>query len=656
MAGRIPEHFIDDIIARTDLVELINSRVPLKRSGKNYAACCPFHQEKTPSFTVSPQKQFYYCFGCGASGNAVGFLMDYERLGFVDAVEQLAKLHSVEIPRENDGNFQQQQNLKPLYNLLEKASEFYQAQLKNPQVREKAISYLKRRGLTGETAKQFAIGYAPAGWDNLIKHLNADDKQKELLVIAGLAVKNDRGRIYDRFRDRIMFPIRDPRGRTIGFGGRVLGDDKPKYLNSPETPVFHKSRELYGLYEARQQRTKITKHLVVEGYMDVVALAQFGIHYAVATLGTASNQEHLEKLFKQVNQVVFCFDGDEAGRNAAKRALDNAIPTLKDGREVKFLFLPEGEDPDTMVRQQGPEVFEDLVKHAQPLSEFFYQSLSEDLDTNTLDGKARLAKLAAPHIERIPKGIFRQLMLDRLASITELSSTALEENLQEAPAPISTQPPPPTDMEGYDQLQGGYEAPEGYPADAFPPEYGGFEQPFPQKQPFKKGKKGQWKGKKGAFGKSFGKGFGNRDQFFKSEAAPVTSLVDSIIRLTLHSPRDAAQHQLPAHVEALSSPFTGLLQDVFAELKNRPEISTASLLMRWHDSPDGEHLAALAAKEFLLDDELQTEELQHALKRLEFAIVEAQLEALIAEGAQDKTKLRELLNLKRSLSEKPEKS
>ncbi|MDX1693253.1 MAG: DNA primase [Ketobacteraceae bacterium] len=638
MAGRIPEHFIDDIIARTDLVELVNSRVQLKRSGKNYAACCPFHQEKTPSFTVSPQKQFYYCFGCGASGNAIGFLMDYDRLGFVEAVEQLAKLHSVEIPREDDGLYQQQQNLKPLYEILEKASQFYQSQLKNPQVRERAIAYLKRRGLTGETARQFGIGYAPAGWDNLIKHLNADDKTKDLMVTAGLAVKNDRGRTYDRFRDRIMFPIRDHRGRTIGFGGRVLGDDKPKYLNSPETPVFHKSRELYGLYEARQQRSKITRHLVVEGYMDVVALAQFGIHYAVATLGTASNQEHLEKLFKQVSQVVFCFDGDEAGRNAAKRALENAIPTLKDGREVKFLFLPEGEDPDTMVRQQGPEVFEDLVNRAQPLSEFFYQSLSEGLDTGTLDGKARLAKLAAPHIERIPKGIFRQLMLDRLASITELSSTALEANLQDTPAPLS-KPQPAKDSEGYDQLQEygdmGDQAP---PEDYF--QYGP-EAKRPSTPGFKKGNNRFQKGRKPPYG-----------QFQKPEAAPVTSLVDSIIRLALHSPRDAARHQLPEGVGYLASPFTELLQDVFAALENRPEISTASLLMRWHDSPDGEHLAALAAKEFLLDDELQTEELQHALKRLEFAIVEAQLEALIAEGAQDKTKLRELLNLKRSLSEK----
>ncbi|MCG8313498.1 MAG: DNA primase [Pseudomonadales bacterium] len=622
MAGRIPEHFIDDIIARTDIVELINSRVRLKRSGKNYAACCPFHQEKTPSFTVSPQKQFYYCFGCGASGNAIGFLMDYDRLGFVDAIETLAKQLGIEIPR--DENQRQGPNLQPLYGILEKASLYYQSQLKNPKVRERAISYLKRRGLTGETAKQFGVGFAPAGWDNLINHLEADDKQKELLVTAGLAVKNDRGRIYDRFRDRIMFPIRDPRGRTIGFGGRVLGDEKPKYLNSPETPVFSKSKELYGLYEARQQTQKITRHIVVEGYMDVVALAQLGIPYGVATLGTASNQEHLEKLFKQVSEVIFCFDGDDAGRNAAKRALEVAIPTLKDGRSIKFLFLPEGEDPDTMVRKQGPEVFEDLVDHAQPLSEFFYQSMSEGLDTQTLDGRARLAKLAAPHIERLPKGVFKQLMLDRLANITELSSDMLEANLQETPAPISDQPVEPVPEEPPWLQQN---APEPYQ--------------YQDNNTSKKtwNQKPSWKSNKRPL------------KPFPTASAPVTSLVDSIIRLALHSPREAAEHQLPEGLEALASPFGDLLAEIFKTIQNRPEISTASLLMHWHDSQDLEHLAALAAKEFLLDDASQTEELPHALKRLKTAVVDAQLEQLIAEGAQDKTKLRELLNLKRSLTE-----
>lgn len=609
MAGRIPESFIEDLIARTDLVELINSRVKLKRAGKNYTACCPFHQEKTPSFTVSPQKQFYYCFGCGASGNAVGFLMDYDRLGFVDAVESLAKAAGLEIPR--DDSQPKGPNNKPLYAILDQAADFYKAQLKNPQVRERAIAYLKRRGLTGETARDYAIGFAPPGWDNLIKHLNADQEKLQLLIDAGLAVKNDRGRIYDRFRDRIMFPIRDPRGRTIGFGGRVLGDDKPKYLNSPETAVFHKSRELYGLYEARQNPQKIERHLVVEGYMDVVALGQFGIHYSVATLGTASNSEHLEKLFKQVNEVVFCFDGDNAGRNAAKRALEAALPTLKDGREVKFLFLPEGEDPDTMVRDQGFEVFTDLINNATPLSDFFYQTFSEGLNINALDGRARLAKLAAPHIERIPKGLFRELMLDKLAKITELSSQTLEQHLKEQATTISSEPAPNIE-------QNTTNSPNNEAATAHAPV--------------------------------------QRDTLHRSQrsanykGAPVESLVDTVIRLALLNPKDTAKSTLPRDIQSLPYPYASLLEELFATLEQRPEASAASLLMRWHGTLEGEYLASLAAKDFLLNDSLQFKELNPALKRLELAVVEAKLEQLLASGNPDKSELRQLLALKQSLS------
>lgn len=624
MAGRIPESFIEDIIARTDLVDLIGSRVKLKRTGKNYAACCPFHEEKTPSFTVSPHKQFYYCFGCGASGNAVGFLMDYDRIGFVDAVETLAKTHGLEIPR--DPNSAPQRNYKPLYALLEKASAFYTAQLRNPQVRERAIAYLKRRGLSGTTARDYAIGFAPPGWDNLIKHLDADQNQLEQLVEAGLAVKNDRGRIYDRFRDRIMFPIRDPRGRTIGFGGRVLGDDKPKYLNSPETPVFHKSRELYGIFEARRDNRSITRHVVVEGYMDVVALGQHGIHYAVATLGTASNSEHLEKLFKQVSEIVFCFDGDTAGRNAAKRALENALPTMKDGREVKFLFLPEGEDPDTMVRSQGPEVFEDLMSKATPLSEFFVTSLSEGLNLSSLDGRARFAKLAAPHIDRIPKGIFRDMMVNQLAKLTELTSQTLEQYLNEDAAPISPLEP---------SQESGQKAAQEYD-DANPASV----EPRPPQPPYSSSQLND------------GEPPSRRPQRFAPPAntSRVTSLVDQVLRFALLNPKEAAKLALPHDIEALQSPFGDLLESLFAALEQRPNASAASLLMRWHGTQDGEHLAALAAKEFLLEDEFQIAELEPALKRLELAIVEAKLEQLLASGEPDKTTLRELLHLKQTLS------
>lgn len=622
MAGRIPESFIEDIIARTDLVELISSRVKLKRAGKNYSACCPFHQEKTPSFTVSPQKQFYYCFGCGASGNAVGFIMDFDRLGFVEAVESLAKNLGMEVPREDQGP--QTPNRKPLYDLLEQASEYYRSQLTNPQVRERAVSYLKRRGLTGAIARDYAIGFAPPGWDNLIKHLDADQRQQELLVEAGLAVKNERGRIYDRFRDRILFPIRDPRGRTIGFGGRVLGDDKPKYLNSPETPVFHKSRELYGLYEARQSLRNIDRYLVVEGYMDVVALAQFDIHYAVATLGTASNSDHLEKLFKQVNEVVFCFDGDTAGHTAAKRALENAIPTLKDGREVKFLFLPDGEDPDTMVRDQGQEVFTDLIENAQPLSEFFYDTLSTGLNVNSLDGKARLAKLAAPQIQRIPHGVFRQLMLDKLANLTELSTTSLEQHLQSEATPLAPPLPPDTAEQTHAQTQAQTQIQAQVPTQT-------------QAQTDSAHIYRPSKAQRSPYGQ-------------RPNGAPVTSLVDTVIRLALLSPREAAQLNLPQDLNALGTPYSELLKSLFTTLQQHPTHSTASLMMRWHGTQDGEHLAALAAKEFLLGEASQRDELGDALKRLEIAVVEAKLEALIAAGAPDKSALQALLHLKQTLS------
>ncbi|PCJ33849.1 MAG: DNA primase, partial [Moraxellaceae bacterium] len=300
MAGKIPEHFIDDVLARTDLVDLIGSQVRLKKAGKNYAACCPFHDEKTPSFTVSPDKQFYYCFGCGASGNAIGFQMDYAREEFVDAIEGLAKKLGLEVPREGGGTQHKKKDHSGLFDILEKANQFFQSQLKNPRVREKAVSYLKRRGLSGETAKQFQLGYAPPGWDNLISEFGDTESKRKMLIDAGLTVRNDNGREYDRFRDRIMYPIRDIRGRTIAFGGRVLGNDKPKYLNSPETEIFHKSRELYGLYDARKHPQKLERLVVVEGYMDVIALTHHGIHYSVATLGTASNQDHIEKLFRYV--------------------------------------------------------------------------------------------------------------------------------------------------------------------------------------------------------------------------------------------------------------------------------------------------------------------------------------------------------------------
>jgi len=419
MAGRIPQSFIDDVMARVDIVELIDARVPLKKAGRDLQACCPFHTEKTPSFTVSPAKQFYHCFGCGAHGTALGFLMEFEHMDFVEAVEELARQAGLTVPRDSEpGHGSERPNIDPLYHVLDQAANYYCRQLREHPAAKNAVEYLKSRGLSGEIANTYGIGYAPPGWDNLLQFLGGDENQISQLEGAGLVLRKEGGGMYDRFRDRIQFPIRDRRGRVIGFGGRVLGDDTPKYLNSPETQVFHKGRELYGLYEARKKTGRLERLMVVEGYMDVVALAQFDISYTVATLGTATTQEHLAQLFRIVPEVVFCFDGDEAGRKAAWRALENALGVLRDGREARFLFLPEGEDPDSLVRKEGKSGFEDRVRKSVPFSDFFFQTLSAKVDTSAMEGRARLAELARPLLSNLNPGIFQRLMIERLAELT----------------------------------------------------------------------------------------------------------------------------------------------------------------------------------------------------------------------------------------------
>lgn len=436
MAGRIPQSFIDDLLDRIDIVEVVDHRVKLKKTGKNYSACCPFHDEKTPSFTVSAEKQFYYCFGCGASGNALGFIMEYERQGFPEAVEALARLAGLEVPREarNPEQDKREQNRRKLYQLLEDADQYYRSQLRQHPHKQVAINYLKGRGLSGQIARDFGIGFAPPGWDNLLQALGDTPDTKRLLTEGGMLIQREEDRkLYDRFRHRIMFPIHDSRGRVIGFGGRVLDDSKPKYLNSPETPVFHKGKELYGLYEACQAYRQLPRLLVVEGYMDVVALAQFGIRYGVATLGTACGEEHLQRAFRHTNEVVFCFDGDNAGRNAARRALENSLPVMQDGCQVKFLFLPEGEDPDTLVRQIGADKFSHMIELAVPLEDFLFDAVSEGIDVQSMEGRARLSKLAAPLLHKLPKGVYRELMFDNLASRTGLSKDTLLELIKELP-------------------------------------------------------------------------------------------------------------------------------------------------------------------------------------------------------------------------------
>jgi len=439
MAGRIPQNFIDDLISRTDIVEVVNSRVPLKRKGKEYTACCPFHNEKTPSFTVSENKQFYHCFGCGAHGSTIGFLMEFDHLNYIEAIETLAADQHLDIPREDNHVGQQQKNTRPLYGAMQQAGELFQQQLTQSTA---AIDYLKHRGISGELAKKYRIGYAPDKWDFIYQRLTASAFTSAQLLEAGLLTKNERQKTYDRFRDRIIFPIADQRGRTIGFGGRVLDKGEPKYLNSPETPVFHKGRELYGLYEARQCLRKIDRLLVVEGYMDVVALSQHGIEYAVASLGTATTTEQILKLFRTTDDIIFCYDGDSAGKKAAWRALENTLPVIRDGMVARFLFLPEMEDPDTMIRQEGKSAFEQRIAQAMPLSDFFFTHLKINIDTETREGRAQLAQQAKPLLNKMHNSIYRDLLVKELSQLVGLTSEHLETRIAPAQSLTSVTPAP----------------------------------------------------------------------------------------------------------------------------------------------------------------------------------------------------------------------
>ena len=426
MAGRIPQQFIDELMSRTDIVELIGEYLPLKKAGREFTACCPFHDEKTPSFTVSPNKQFYHCFGCGAHGTALGFLMEYEHLDFVEAVHELAERANLTVPLESRDSSSARHDNSELYTILEETAAWFSRQLRRHTEADRAIDYLKRRGLSGATAAAFDIGFAPPGWDNLLREFGNSAKKRRQLQQAGLIIEKKQGGNYDRFRNRIMFPIRNTRGRTVGFGGRVLGEDTPKYLNSPETAVFHKGSELYGLYEARQAVRKLERILVVEGYMDVISLAQHGIHYAVATLGTATTREHLKRLFRNVTEIIFCFDGDRAGRDAAIRALENAVPEMREGRGIRFMFLPEGEDPDSLIQKEGRGNFEERITDSVTFSKFFFDHLTAQTDITTIEGRARLIDLARPHLQRLPAGVFREMMAARLRELSRLETVKLE--------------------------------------------------------------------------------------------------------------------------------------------------------------------------------------------------------------------------------------
>lgn len=619
MAGLIPQRFIDDLLNRTDIVEVVGSRVQLKKTGKNYSACCPFHQEKTPSFSVSPDKQFYYCFGCGAGGNALSFLMEHDHLDFPQAVEDLAKRAGLDVPREDarPGQRPRQSGDSPLYPLLEAAAGYYRQALKSHPARQAAVDYLKGRGLSGVIARDFGLGFAPPGWDNLMKHLGGDSLQQKALIDAGLLIENaDSGKRYDRFRDRVMFPIRDSRGRVIAFGGRVLGDDKPKYLNSPETPVFHKGQELYGLYEARKSSRDLDEILVVEGYMDVIALAQQGLRNAVATLGTATSEEHIKRLFRVVPSLLFCFDGDSAGRNAAWRALESCLPNLQDGRRVRFLFLPEGEDPDSLVRREGTDAFRARIhQQAQPLADYFFRHLMEEADPSTLEGKAHLATLAMPLIERLPGANLRALMRQRLGELTGLDPATLGEHAERPSAP-------PAHL-GHDAA-----AP---PASA---------------QPWRDPRAGsdEWKG---------ARSWQRREPpaiLPPRRGAGVESPTLGALRTLLHHPQLAQKVEDAGHFAAEDDTYAQLLVSLLESLQKHPQQNSLQLLARWHGTEQGRLLRSLAEKEWLISRDNLEQQFFDTITTLAARQRERSLEGLLRKArhselsAEEKLRLRDLLS------------
>jgi DNA primase len=593
MAGRIPQSFIDDLTARADIVELIGSRVELKKAGREYRACCPFHNEKTPSFWVSPVKQFYHCFGCGAHGTALGFLMEYDKLSFPEAIEELASRLGLDVPREAGSQPDTAGSTAPLYDMNLRVARYFASVLPND---ARAKEYVKKRGLTRETIDKFLIGFATNSWNEVLKRFGAKDADRKALSDCGLIIERERtdsrtlDRHYDRFRDRLMFPIRDSRGRVLAFGGRIIDAGEPKYLNSPETMLFHKGRELYGLYEVRQSRATLKRLLVVEGYMDVARLHQAGVNYAVATLGTATTPEHLRRIFKLVNEVVFCFDGDKAGRSAAWRALGNALPEARDGRQIRFLFLPEGHDPDSLVGIEGREAFEKRLDGALPLSEYLAAALAEQADLSHADGRAQFAELARPLVTKVAPGVYRDLLIDRLAESIKLTSARLNQiwfnevtdtagNHLSGAAPTASERRPP----------------------ARPRDGGG------------------------------GKG-----------------LVTKAVKLVVHFPAIAERisgAQL-TQLEMTDDPGSRFLFELLDQLQQEPAPNTAVLLERWRDRPEVVRMRALAGEEMLgLEEASAALDLTAAIETLALEPTVRRYDELIAKADltdDERTELKEL--------------
>ncbi len=588
MPGLIPQTFIDDLMNRVDVVEVIDARVPLKKAGKEYKACCPFHGEKTPSFTVSSVKQFYHCFGCGAHGTAISFLMEYEHLSFPEAIEELAHQTGLTVPRESSIQSNQTtaeiRQKHDLYDLMSAAKQYYQTQLRQHPTAKIAVEYLKNRGLSGEIAAEFGIGFAPDGWNNLNTVLTSAGYSKAQQIDSGMLIENDTGKTYDRFRDRIMFPIQDQRGRCIGFGGRVLNNDDQgaKYLNSPETPLFHKGQELYGLYEARQSLRQITRLLVVEGYMDVVSVAQFDVRYAVATLGTATTSEHLTKLFRLSEQIIFCFDGDRAGREAAWRALENALPVMREGFEIRFMFLPDGQDPDTQIRNNGKEQFEAEIDAAMPFSQYFFNSLSQSLDLKSLDGRARLVQHAKPYLAKLPKGVYRQMMLKHLSELAglEINDNNISNNNK-------------IDSTGAEVMR-------------------------PRRV--------------------------QKANTQRHSQSPIRTL----IMLLLHKPKLALLSTETDQISELTLPGADLLLNLMSLVQNNPEINTSALIERFRDTNSAQHLQKLATQPILVDDDALDAEFTGALELLKRDIKETRTDYLLqlsTQGSLDETEKNELKQL-----------
>jgi DNA primase len=573
MRGRIPDKFIDELLARVDIVDVIQERVPLKKAGRDWSARCPFHDERSPSFTVSPAKQFYHCFGCGAHGSAIGFLMNYDRLEFPDAVEELASRAGLKVPYEG-GREAPREDTTDLYAILDAAASFYRRQLA---ANDAARAYFADRGLDDSTIAKFTLGYAPDQWDAIKNALGTSVQRIALMEKAGMLTSGERGSKYDRFRHRVMFPILDRRGRTIAFGGRVLvKEDTPKYLNSPETPLFHKGRELFGLWQVREAHQKIPRLVVVEGYMDAISLHQFGVPQAVATLGTATTRDHAEILFRQCADVYFCFDGDRAGRQAAWRAVESVLPRMRDGRQALFLFLPDGEDPDSLIRKEGSAGFEARLASATPLSEFFFAEIGKDVNLSSLDGKARLAERARPMLAQIPDGAFRDLMLAELDRLTGV----------------------------HVQI-------------AAPEDAGATQRPARPHQ---------------------------------------RSLVRSAVALLVQSPTLAAAIEPPWTFAELRQPGIPLLVELIALCRDRPDITTGTLIEHFADREEARALQKLAVMEFPGGAEEARVEFLGALHQLERQTQLQRLSEIEAKSSEqgfdaltdlEKRELRELHGLKR---------